>query len=272
MKSQFLLLLLVLPACATNESDDASRQTQYAAQGTQDDLDTVATGSTCDSPSQASAPGFAPAAGVAGSTAIAKDSASIIAWASQVVDVDYGESVDDQWKAPGRALGPAQGTSTDVVSLGEGGVITLGFDMPITNGVGPDLCVFENSFSDDFLELGYVEVASNEGVFVRFAAYSQVSEPVDAFGTIETTQLDGFAGKYRQGYCTPFDLALLLDRPEVASGALDLSSIRYVRIRDSVGDGRDIDCAGTPIFDPYPTTGGAGFDLDAIAVLAAPTP
>ncbi len=267
MKWLFLFLLLVLPACGTNPSDDAARQSQYAARSAQDDLDLVATGSTCDSPSKASEASFSPAAGVAGSTAIGKGSATIVAWASRVVDVDYGENVDDQWKVPERALGPAQGTSTDVVSLGEGGVITLGFDKPIAEGAGPDLCVFENSFSDSFLELGYVEVASNEDVFVRFAAYSQVTQAVDPYGTIEPALVDGLAGKYRQGYCTPFDLARLADRPEVTAGALDLSSIRFVRIRDVVGDGREVDCTDSPLFDPYPTSGGAGFDLDAIAVL-----
>jgi hypothetical protein len=55
----------------------------------------------------------------------------------------------------------------------------------------------------------------------------------------------------------------------VSSGALDLSRIRYIRLRDIIGDGNALDCAGRPIYDPYPTTGGAGFDLDAIAVLGS---
>jgi hypothetical protein len=153
------------------------------------------------------------------------------------------------------------------VSLGEGGIITLGFDTPISDNDGFDFCVFENSFSDTFLELAYVEVASSENRFVRFSARSLVQGPVDAYGTIDATAVSGLAGKYRQGFCTPFDLALLRDRPEVESGEVDLSAIRYVRLRDIVGDGRELDCHSAPIYDPFPTTGGAGFDLDAVAVL-----
>jgi hypothetical protein len=267
MKWFVALSFLVLTACATSEQGKPSDVSPISAEGTLAELDAVATGSECDAEATASAENFAPAAGVAGSTAIAKDNLSIVGWASEVVDVDFGENVTDQWKHPERALGPAEGTSSDVVSLGEGGIITLGFEKPIANGAGFDLCIFENSFSDDFLEFAYVEVASQADRFVRFAAHSRVSAPVASFGTVDPTLVDGLAGKYRQGYCTPFDLSLLADRPEVASGELDLSAIRYVRIRDIIGDGRELDCASNPIYDPYPTTGGAGFDLDAAAVL-----
>jgi hypothetical protein len=261
------LVLLVLPACGTEVGADPASKIQYAAESANAELNAVATGSKCDAATDAAAPVFAPPAGAAGSTAVALDDPRLVGWASAVVDIDYGENVDEQWKTPERGLGAAQGTSTDVVSLGEGGAITLGFEQPLVDGAGADFCVFENSFSDTFLELGFVEVASNADTFVRFAAYSRVPAAVEAYGTIESTLVDGFAGKYRQGYCTPFDLALLQDRPEVQRGELDLGAIRYVRIRDVVGDGNDLDCADAPIYDPYPTTGGAGFDLDAVAVL-----
>jgi hypothetical protein len=48
---------------------------------------------------------------------------------------------------------------------------------------------------------------------------------------------------------------------------VDLAHISYVRIIDVVGDGNALDCRGEVIYDPYPTGGSAGFDLDAIAVL-----
>ena len=73
-------------------------------------------------------------------------------------------------------------------------------------------------------------------------------------------------GKYRQGYGTPFDLADLSDKPEVLSGDVDLSSISHVRIVDVVGDGTFLDSLGKVIYDPYPTSGSAGFDLDAVGV------
>lgn len=262
-------LILVLPACGAAESADPAGKTAYAAATADATIDGVATGSTCDNAALDDTTPFSPGAGQPGSSAIALDDPRLVAWASAVVDIDYGASVDDQWKVPERALGKAQGTSTDVVSLGEGGSITLGFAEPIADAVGADFCVFENSFSDTFLEFAFVEVASSADAFVRFTAYSRVAAPVDAYGTIDPTLVDGFAGKYRQGFCTPFDVSSLRDRPEVASGALDLSQIRYIRLRDVIGDGGALDCAATPIYDPYPTTGGAGFDLDAIAVFGS---
>jgi len=268
MKWSWWILLWILPACTSSELVDPAGKSEHATQRTNAQLDAVAVGSTCDSATSVAAT-FAPAAGHPGTTALPIDDPRIVAWANGVLDIDYGAKVDEKWKVPERALGAAQGTSTDVVSLGEGGAITLGFAQPIVDINGPDLCVFENSFSDTFLEFAFVEVASDATVFVRFGAYSRVTSPVDTFGTIDPTLVDGLAGKYRQGFCTPFDLAWLYGRPEVLSGALDLNSIRYVRIHDIVGDGTELDCASAPIYDPYPTTGGAGFDLDGIAVLEA---
>jgi hypothetical protein len=264
----FVFLLLFLSACETSDTTNASTANLPSSSTSAPKLDSAPTGSICDTPPVEDVRDFAPAAGVEGSTALGKDSPAIVAWASRVIDLDFGDNVDDQWRTRERALGPAEGTTTDVVSLGEGGIITLGFEKPIADGEGFDFCVFENSFSDDFLEFAYVEVASSESRFVRFAATSLVPDPVDAYGTIDPTRVDGMAGKYRRGFCTPFDLSLLANRAEAATGELDLYSIRYVRVRDLIGDGRNVDCASHPIYDPYPTTGSAGFDLDAIAVLS----
>ena len=224
-------------------------------------------GSLC-SPSGAEAePPFSPAAGQPGSKAIPMDDPGILVWAGAVTNVTYGERVDDAWRVPSRALGPAQGTSEDVVSLGEGGSITLAFDPPLSDGEGPDLAVFENAFSDDFLELGTVEVTSDQVHFVRFAVTSLSPEPIGEYAALDPTLIDGFAGKFRQGFAVPFDLDDLSDRPEVIDGQLDLSRIVEVRITDVIGDGSEQDCGGRPIYDPYPTRGSAGFDLDAIAGL-----
>jgi len=266
MKWPLFLALLALLAQATTACGDPTATGENSkgslVSGT---LDSVRTGSTCGDGELPVGPPFDPAASQPGTLAIAKDDSRIVGFATVVYDVDYGEGVDARWKAPEKALGPAQGNSVDVTSLGEGGVITLGFDEDLSDKDGPELCVFENSFSDDFLELSFVEVASSNEVFIRFNAVSFTKSPVADFGTIDPTNIEGFAGKYRQGYCTPFDLGTLRNREEVASGKVDLSAIRYVRIQDVKGDGGTLDCNGSPIYDPYPTTQSAGFDLDAIA-------
>lgn len=210
---------------------------------------------------------FAPAAQSNGSTAVARDDSRISAWASKVLSVNYGDGVTSTWQTPQKALGPATDDTTDVVSLGEGGMITLGFDVTIADGNGYDLAVFENGFADNYLEVAFVEVSSDGIHFVRFDSASLVSAPVGAYGTMDPTQLEGLAGKYRVGYGTPFDLAWLKARPEVQAGLVDLAKITAVRVVDIIGDGRNRDSFGHVIYDPYPTTGSAGFDLEALGVL-----
>ncbi len=138
----------------------------------------------------------------------------------------------------------------------------LTFDHPITNGADWDFAVFENSFNDTFLELGYVEVSSNGNDFFRFPNESLTPNPVGAFGSVDPTNIDGLAAKYRQGYGTPFDLNLLAG----VSPLLDVNWVPYVRIVDIVGDGTYLDSFNRPIYDPHKTTGSGGFDLDAIGV------
>ena len=121
---------------------------------------------------------YAPAAGKPGSTAIHKDDASFTNWATGYVNYLPGTGVDATWKTPEKALGQAVGDSYDVVVLGDGGSITLTFGGYITNGAGADFAVFENSFSDTFLELGYVEVSSNGVDFFRFPSASLTTKPV----------------------------------------------------------------------------------------------
>ena len=207
---------------------------------------------------------YAPAAGEAGSTAVHKDDPDIAAWAAGVAEIVYGEEVEEQWRTPGKALGPAVGDSFDIVCLGRGGSITLTFAHPIWNRAGWDFVVFENGFSDTFLELAYVEVSSDGGNFVRFDNDSLTALPVPGFGALDPTDITGFAGKYRQGYGTPFDLHDLVTKDEVLNGLVDLNAITHVRLVDIVGDGTDTDTSGDVIYDPYPTVLSAGFDLDAV--------
>jgi hypothetical protein len=205
---------------------------------------------------------FPPAAGQPGSTAIPQGSASFIGWATGYFDYSPGGNVDAEWRTPAKALGPAVGDAFDVVTLGDGGRITLTFDPPIGDGPGADFAVFENAFDGAFLELAWVEVSSDNVHYFRFPGISLTANPVPGFGSIDPTNIDGFAGKYRQGFGTPFDLALLRNVP-----GLDVSAVRYVRITDITGDGSVRDAIGQPVYDPYPTVGSGGFDLDAVGVI-----
>ncbi|HOW52155.1 MAG TPA: hypothetical protein PLV42_08965 [bacterium] len=206
---------------------------------------------------------FAGAAGTTGSPAVAKDDPDITAWATGVAAVEWGDNLTEAWKDTDKALGPAEGNATAVVSLGDGGSITLTFDEPITDGDGPDIVVFENSFSDDFLELAFVEVSSDGVTFVRFDSTYLGTGPVSEYGTLDPTLIDGLAGKYRAGWGVPFDLATLAGK----DATVDLSAITHIRIVDVKGDGSMTDSGGRPIYDPYPTHESAGFDLDAVGII-----
>ena len=209
---------------------------------------------------------YPPAAGEEGSHAIHMDEAAFESWAADYEDYVAGSNVDDMWQTPEKALGHATGSSDDIVCLGRHGRITLIFDPPIEDGEGWDFAVFENSFSDTFLELAYVMVSSNGQDFVLFDNVSLTAEPVTGFGSLDPTDIDGLAGKYRQAYGAPFDLHELAEKDKVISGDVDLSSISYIKIIDIVGDGSCLDTDGHPVYDPYPTFNSAGFDLDAIGV------
>ncbi|MEO9534105.1 MAG: T9SS type A sorting domain-containing protein [Crocinitomicaceae bacterium] len=218
---------------------------------------------------------YAPAANVAGTTAISKDSSAIVNWASEVHLFERGfENIANglayaSFGTEDEALGYAEGNSTDVVSLGDSGVIVLSFQYPIENGAGPDFAVFENGFGHDYLELAHVEVSTDGINFVRFPSKSttQTSTQIGTFGTSSAEYTNNLAGKYIQGYGTPFDLNELSD-----SSQLNLDSINYVKIIDVVGSidpaYGTYDSQGALINDPYPTEfEPGGFDLDGVAVL-----
>ena len=243
---------------------------------------------------------YSPAAGQPGSTAISyyteggvdHHDSRILGWASEAPVITRGlQSVANPglgtvtWGSESDALGPANAydlsddpqdpeSGTSVVSLGDGGSITLTFSTPFGNGPGPDLAVFENAHSDDFLELAFVEVSSNGTTFHKFRSISltQTATQVGGFGSLDTTYIHNLAGKFRAGFGTPFDLAELAGIPD-----LDISMITHVRITDVVGSlnasYRTLDSQGRPINDPWQTpfeTG--GFDLDAVAYLNIPEP
>ncbi len=201
---------------------------------------------------------YAPAFDIPGSTAIYKDSSIIVAWATSYKDYIVGPEADVVWQTPEAALGKAEGTSFDIVSLGRGGQITLKFDTLIVNGDGPDFVAFENSLNDTFLELAWVEVSYDGKNFIRIPNYSLTSSTVGSFGAVDPTKVTGYCSKYFQGYGTPFDL-----------DSVSLDTIRFVRLVDIVGDGTAFDSNNNVIYDPYPTSGSAGADIDAVGVINA---
>ncbi len=220
---------------------------------------------------------FPPAAGLPGTTAISNDSSIFVAWADACEVVRGGfdisqPSLGNTWFGEAAAAtGKAEGNSVNVVSLGDGGSATLVFGTPIINGEGWDFAVFENALNDSFLELAFVEVSSDGTNFFRFPAvsFTGIDVQVATFGALEASKIDNFAGKYRQGYGTPFDLADL-----EGTFGLDLNHISHIKIIDVVGciqsEFATFDSQGNKVNDPWPTpfeTG--GFDLDGVGVIHA---
>ena len=206
---------------------------------------------------------YAPPAGVEGSTAVSYIDPQIKGWASEVVEYLPGAAVSANFQDITQALGPADLSVTSTVSLGRGGQITLAFQYPIRDGLGSDFAVFENGVSDTFLELATVEVSSDGINFFAFPSDSLTSAPVDAFGALDATEIDGLAGKYRVGFGTPFDLGLMRG----VDPALNVNRVTHIRLIDVVGDGSIFDSQGDAIYDPFPTIDSAGFDLDGIGVM-----
>lgn len=216
---------------------------------------------------------FAGPAGTLGSTAMHRDSSAFINWASGaqlelgLMDIsnEFSGTVSN-----GDAISPTGFPDGSCISLGDSGVAILSFPQGITNELGPDFAVFENGFSDAFLELAFVEVSSDGINFSRFPATSNTQTatqigPFDALG--DATLLNNLAGKYRASFGTPFDLEELVGIP-----GLDLSAITHVKVIDVVGmvNGNHIqyDSNGNAINDPYATEfPSGGFDLDAIGVI-----
>jgi hypothetical protein len=223
---------------------------------------------------------FAPAAGIAGTTAMHADSSAFVAWATGCT-VERGLQRIDKpnlgvanFGNESLALGVPGGTM-DVVSLGDGGTATLTFASPICNAEGPDFAVFENGFANAqdpsmyFLEIGFVEVSSDGENFFRFPAVTHVQyeTQLGGSGCIDPAQIHNFAGKYEAMYGTPFDLDEVED-----NALLDKSKITHVRIVDVVGfldpEYATYDSEGHPVNDPWPTPfGSSGFDLDAVGVI-----
>lgn len=218
---------------------------------------------------------YPPPAGQTGSTAIISTSSVFVAWATDATivrgkqDISNASSPLATFGTASLATGAPSGSTLDVVSLGDGGSATVTFAQPITNGTGYDFAVFENSFSDTFLELAFVEVSSDGVNFFRFPSHSQTqtTTQIGGFGSVDCRYLNNLAGKYKINYGTPFDLS---DVPNNA--LLNKSAITHVKVIDVVGSINatyaTYDSYGNKINDPFTTPfASSGFDLDAVGVI-----
>ena len=233
---------------------------------------------------------YDPQVGQPGSLGISYTSPSFREWASSVASIARGpEDIADpnsplaSFGSPSNALGMASASGGKVVSLGDGGSITLGFATPIADGPGADFAVFENGFLAGssglaYLELATVEVSSDGVHFFRFpdVSQTQATSQVGPFGLLDSTDLHDLAGKYVAGYGTGFDLSELAG----VSPDLNVNDVTEVRITDVVGsiDPRygTRDSLGNLINDPFPTEfASGGFDLNGVGVInmaAVPEP
>ncbi len=205
----------------------------------------------------------------------------------RIVSVEFGTYAGfGQEAMPGIVLGPPQGAgltggSLDVLSLGNGGSITLEFvDNTPINGPGPDLIVFENAFfvgGDPlytFSEVAFVEVSQDGDSFHRFPCnYDPDGTPIN-----NPANWTGFAGVLPV-LSTP-DNGIDPTDPGAAGGDafefddVGLDWIRFVRIIDT-NEPPDAatDDDGDPIYDAGVTSeGNSGFDLDAVAAVHGNTP
>ena len=218
----------------------------------------------------------------AGATGPAEESQNF--YATRVVS--YDPNVGNDWfDDPTAALGGPGGrgpyqSSYHVVTLGQQGSITLGFDdgLVIANGSGADFIVFENPFIITtvpgsiglmFAELIRVRVSSNGTDFAEFPTWCAAADPGHPFGGIDPSLVSGFAGvtpvcadandPYNdldpfdpaEAGGDAFDLDDLHDAPEVLDGRVDLDAIRYVRLVDVLGDGSELDSHGNPVYDAW---------------------
>lgn len=163
-------------------------------------------------------------------------------------------------QGPPVGFGAGQG-STNVVSLGKGGSIVLGFGTnAIVDRPGPDFVVFENAFQygndQIFAEPGEVSVSEDGTTWITF--------PCTA-----TAAPYGACAGWHPVFSSPDDDISPIDYPACGGDSFDLADVgvthaRFVRVRDMGG--------GECPTNPKDKTNNVGFDLDAIAILHAETP
>jgi len=202
----------------------------------------------------------------------------MVAWATEVEefsagprDVLYPELGLADFGSSEFVLGEATGDEFDIVSLGDGGSITLTFAEGFGDGPGDDFAVWENGFYSIgglFAEFAFVEVSTNGVDFARFEPTTTNGLEVDSLYTVDPTDYHNLAGDQPIGLGTGFDLSDLRTDPLFVSGGLDLYDVHFVRVVDVIGDGSTFDGLAQPVYDPYPTPfASGGFDLEAVGVI-----
>lgn len=186
-------------------------------------------------------------------------------FAHEVVGVSYGPDAGwGQDAMPGVVLGPPRGAglvsgSLDVVALGNGGSITLGFGaLTVVDGEGADFIVFENPFyaggdpEHPFAELASIEVSADGETWHRFDC-SATSYPYGScagwnpvLANVDENELDPTDPLLAGGEA--FDLADLglgearfvriVDRPDTIglAGSFDLDAVALVHASCSTGE------------------------------------
>ncbi|MFS8066634.1 MAG: hypothetical protein ACMG6S_09715 [Byssovorax sp.] len=146
------------------------------------------------------------------------------------------------------------GGSTDVLSLGTGGVIVIGFGgNAVVDGEGADFIVFENAFlagTKPFKELAQISVSEDGATWTAFPCKQ------------DALPYDGCAG-WHPVFSNPSNTISPTDPAAAGGDVFDLATIgvkkaRFIKIVDL---GNIVGTAGT-----------TGFDLDAVAVLHAAVP
>lgn len=174
-------------------------------------------------------------------------------FATEVVEAEFGEGQSfGRGAMPGVVLGPPRGGgcckgSLDVVSLGNGGSVTVGFERTIVDGPGADFIVFENAFEfggQVYAELATVEVSADGIEWFAFPC-TATAPPFGTCAGWNPVHLDGVDGPPdpKSAGGDPFDLA-----------DVGLQSARFVRVTDRA--------------DLTPADGGS-FELDAVGLVHA---
>lgn len=176
-------------------------------------------------------------------------------------DAGFGQDLlPDVVTGPPEGAGATAGSS-DVVSLGDGGMIVLVFrDNVVFDGPGDDLVVYENAFhigSPDgpiFTEYAYVQVSADGRHFFDVPHDAATFEGLAGQTPVYANSSNGIDPLSAEGGGDRFDIA-----------QTGLSFVRYVRLLDV---GSDIDDIGNHVIP----AGKAGFDLDAAAALHSVDP
>ena len=207
-----------------------------------------------------------------GSKAIYKDDLSFVAWATGATVTRGLQDIavkNNTFASAGVEANVSGIADNSIVSLGDGGSAIVTFANPIKNETGADFAVFENAFSDTFLELAFVEVSSDGVNYFRFPAISntQTTTQIGGFGSVDATKLNNLAGKYKALYGTPFNLDDVADNV-----LLNKNAVTQVKIIDVIGTidptYASYDSEGKIINELYNTPfASGGFDLDAVGVI-----